>query len=65
MAEHLCVSKYAKIPSIDIIHLDPNSKNRSFFDQWHTIDDKIEFIDKQSLQIVGDVLMAVVYHEDL
>ena len=63
--DHYFVNKYAKIPSIDIIHLDPNSKNRSFFDQWHTIDDKIEFIDKQSLQIVGDVLMAVVYHEDL
>lgn len=63
--DHYFVNKYAKIPSIDIIHLDPNSKNRSFFDQWHTIDDKIEYIDKQSLQIVGDVLMAVVYHEGL
>lgn len=61
--DHYFVNKYAKIPSIDIIHLDPNSKNRSFFDQWHTIDDKIEYIDKQSLQIVGDVLMAVVYNE--
>lgn len=63
--DHYFVNKYAKIPSIDIIHLDPNSKNRSFFDQWHTIDDKIEYIDKHSLQIVGDVLMAVVYQESL
>ena len=61
--DHYFVNKYAKIPSIDIIHLDPNSKNRSFFDHWHTIDDKIEHIDKQSLQIVGDVLMSVVYNE--
>ena len=61
--DHYFVNKYAKIPSIDIIHLDSNSKNRSFFDHWHTINDKIEHIDKQSLQIVGDVLMNVVYNE--
>ena len=61
--DHYFVNKYAKIPSIDIIHLDPNSKNRSFFDHWHTIDDNIEHIDKQSLQIVGDVLMTVIYNE--
>jgi len=61
--DHYFVNKYAKIPSIDIIHLDPQSKNRSFFDQWHTVDDRIEYIDKQSLQIVGDVLMMVVYNE--
>ncbi len=61
--DHYFVNKYAKIPSIDIIHLDPRSKNRSFFDHWHTINDKVEHIDKHSLQIVGDVLMNVVYNE--
>ncbi len=61
--DHYFVNKYAKIPSIDIIHLDPNSKNRSFFDHWHTINDNMENIDKQSLQIVGNVLMSVVYNE--
>lgn len=61
--DHYFVNKYARIPSIDIIHLDPSSKNRSFFDQWHTVDDTMEFIDKQSLQVVGDVLMMVVYNE--
>jgi Zn-dependent M28 family amino/carboxypeptidase len=61
--DHYFVNKYAKIPSIDIIHLDPSSKNRSFFEHWHTINDKVEYIDKQSLQIVGDVMMNVVYNE--
>ncbi|MFK5857363.1 MAG: M28 family peptidase [Bacteroidota bacterium] len=61
--DHYFVNKYAKIPSIDIIHLDPNSKNRSFFDHWHTVNDNMEHIDKQSLQIVGEVLMTVVYNE--
>ena len=61
--DHYFVNKYAKILSIDIIHLDPSSKNRSFFEHWHTINDKVEYIDKQSLQIVGDVMMNVVYNE--
>ena len=61
--DHYFVNKYSKIPSIDIIHLDPNSKNRSFFDHWHTITDNMENIDKQSLQIVGSVVMSVVYNE--
>jgi len=61
--DHYFVNKYARIPSIDIIHLDPNSKNKSFFDHWHTVNDNMEVIDKQSLQIVGDVLMNVIYNE--
>ncbi len=61
--DHYFVNKYARIPSIDIIHLDPASKNRSFFDQWHTVDDKMEFIDKESLQVVGEVLLMVIYNE--
>lgn len=61
--DHYFVNKYANIPSIDIIHLDPNSTNRSFFDHWHTVNDNIENIDKHSLQIVGEVLMNVVYNE--
>lgn len=61
--DHYFVNKYARIPSIDIIHLDPSSKNRSFFDQWHTIDDTLENIDKHSLQVVGDVLMMLIYNE--
>ncbi len=61
--DHYFVNKYAKIPSIDIIHLDQNSSNNSFFDHWHTTNDKIEYIDKQSLQFVGDVLMTVIYNE--
>ncbi len=62
--DHYFVNKYAKIPSIDIIHLDSGSKNGSFYDYWHTTGDSIDKIDKQSLQIVGDVLMSVVYNED-
>jgi len=61
--DHIFVNKYAKIPSIDIIHLDTGSINGSFFDYWHTTGDNMEQIDKQSLKIVGEVLLNVVYYE--
>jgi Zn-dependent M28 family amino/carboxypeptidase len=61
--DHVFVNKYAKIPSIDIIDLDQSSVNGSFFDQWHTTGDNMEQIDKQSLKIVGEVLLNVVYYE--
>jgi len=61
--DHVFVNKYAKIPSIDIIHLNPANSNKSFFKHWHTLDDNMEYIDKQSLKMVGKVVLDVVYHE--
>jgi hypothetical protein len=61
--DHIFVNKYAKIPSIDIIDLDAESENGSFFDQWHTTGDNMEQIDKRSLKIVGEVLLDVVYKQ--
>ena len=61
--DHVFVNKYAGIPSIDIIHLDPESENSGFFEHWHTVNDNMDAIDKKSLQVVGDVLMMVVYND--
>ena len=61
--DHVFVNKYAKIPSIDIIHLNPANSNKSFFKHWHTLGDNMEHIDKQSLKMVGRVVLDVVYHE--
>lgn len=61
--DHVFVNKYANIPSIDIIHLDPSSGNTGFFEHWHTLNDNMDAIDPQSLQIIGDVLMMIVYNE--
>jgi len=61
--DHVFVNKYAKIPSIDIIYLNPSGSNKSFFEHWHTTNDNMEHIDKESLKIVGRVVLEVVYHE--
>ncbi len=61
--DHYFVNTIANIPAIDIIHLDRNSVNGSFFDHWHTTTDNMGNIDKSTLEIVGKVLMRTVYHE--
>jgi len=59
--DHLYVNKYANIPMIDIIHQDLTSSNNAFFEYWHTLNDTMEHIDKATLGVVGEVVMAVVY----
>jgi hypothetical protein len=57
------VNRIAKIPSLNIIHLEPINGPRSFFEQWHTVDDNLENISRESLAIVGDVVLTVIFNE--
>ena len=57
--DHLYVNKYANIKMIDIIHQDKKS-GTGFSRVWHTLDDNINNIDKNTLHVVGTTLLAVV-----
>lgn len=59
--DHLPMNEIAGIPTIDIIDLQPQSTNQSFPENWHTLDDNIEHIDKNTLGMVGNVLLHIVY----
>ncbi len=61
--DHLPMNEIAGIPTIDIIDLRPESVNQSFPDTWHTLNDNLEHIDKNSLKMVGNVLNHLVYQE--
>ena len=61
--DHYFVNILAKIPAIDIIHLDPNSSNGTFFEYWHTAGDTFDKIDKTTLGVVGDVVVNTIYKE--
>ena len=62
MDDHVYVNKFAQIPTIDIIHHD-NTTESSFFPYWHTVKDNMDAIEPSSLNIVGRVLLDVIYHE--
>ncbi len=59
--DHYYVNQYLGIPMIDIIHLNPNSVNGTFFDHWHTSEDTMNKIDKNTLKAVGETLLHVIY----
>ena len=61
--DHLPMNEIAGIPTIDIIDLKPESVNQSFPDTWHTLNDNIDHIDKNTLGMVGNVLNQFIYHE--
>ncbi|GHV56336.1 glutamine cyclotransferase [Bacteroidia bacterium] len=60
--DHLEVFKYRKIPCIDIIQYDPHS-DTGFGHYWHTLDDTMENVSKETLKAVGQTILYVVYNE--
>ena len=61
--DHISVNTKAKIPTIDIIPYYPNCEQSSFGPTWHTINDDMDHIDKNTLQAVGQTLIQVLFSE--
>ena len=57
--DHVFVNKYAHIPMIDIIEY----QSGGFTDAWHTQNDNLENISKETLQVVANVMLSVLYNE--
>ncbi len=60
--DHYYVNYYAGLPTINIIHQDKNSKT-GFFKYWHTIEDTMDKIGKETLKAAGQTVMHVIYEE--
>jgi glutaminyl-peptide cyclotransferase len=58
MDDHVWVNHYANIPMIDLVQ---NSPSCSFFPYWHTTKDDMNSISKNSLAIVGKVLLVSIF----
>lgn len=61
--DHYYVNTIANIPMVDIINLPTNGEG-TFGNHWHTHNDNLDIIDKNTLRAVGQVILAVVYKED-
>ena len=59
--DHVYVNQMG-IPSIDIIQYDPRTES-GFCPQWHTLDDTMEHIDKETLKAVGQTVLEIIYNE--
>ncbi len=57
--DHVPINQTARIPTIDIIHFDENG----FGHFWHTQQDNMTNIDKNTLKAVGQTVLNVIYKE--
>lgn len=59
--DHLFINQLARIKTIDIIASDP--QEGGFTPTWHTLDDNMEHIDRNTLKAVGQTVLEVIYNE--
>ena len=59
--DHYSVNTIAKIPTVDIIAYHPDCRQSSFGNTWHTVNDTMDFIDKNTLEAVGQTMIQVIY----
>lgn len=60
--DHVQVIRNRKIPCINIVQYDINSP-KGFAAFWHTLDDNMNNISKETMQAVGQTVLTVVYNE--
>ncbi len=59
--DHYFVNTIAGIPMLDIIN---RPSDGGFVKHWHTHNDNIQAIDKETIRVVGQVLLHVIYNEN-
>ena len=58
--DHYYINTLTKIPTIDIINRTYSTRT-GFAKHWHTHEDNMSIIDKQTLQAVGETVLATIY----
>ena len=59
--DHVQIILHRQIPCIDIIHYDPHGNG--FGSYWHTLNDNMDNVCKNTLRAVGETVMYVIYKE--
>ena len=62
--DHIPLNQTARIPAIDIIPFYPDCAQSSFGPTWHTLDDNMEHISRNTLKAVGQTMIQVIYTEE-
>ncbi|MDR1792478.1 MAG: M28 family peptidase [Bacteroidales bacterium] len=61
--DHIPINTHRNIPTIDIIDRRTTTVS-GFYEHWHTLQDNMETIDKQTLSAVGKVVLYMVKNEN-
>ena len=61
--DHIPVNQVANIPCIDVIPYYPDCDASSFGPTWHTVNDDMQHIEKNTLKAVGQTVVQVIFSE--
>ncbi len=61
--DHVPVNQVAGIPCIDIIPYYPDCEASSFGPTWHTVNDDMQHMDRNTLKAVGQTIIQVLFTE--
>ena len=61
--DHIPVNEKLHIPTIDIIPYYDSCPQSSFGPTWHTVNDTMDNIDRNTLTAVGQTVIQVLYSE--
>lgn len=61
--DHVAVNETAGIPTVDIIPYYPDCPTSNFGPTWHTVNDDMDHIDRNTLEAVGKTVMHVICNE--
>ena len=61
--DHIPVNTTANIPCVDIIPYYPSCEQSSFGPTWHTVNDDMDHLDKNTLLAVGQTVIQVLFSE--
>lgn len=62
--DHIPVNQVAGIPCIDIIPYYPDCQQSSFGPTWHTVNDNMDHISRETLKAVGQTLIQIIYSQN-
>lgn len=60
--DHVVVNRILGIPMIDVIRHTPSAEGAEFAPYWHTHQDDMSIISKETLSGIGDVMMELIYN---
>lgn len=63
--DHVPMNEIAHIKTIDIIPYYPDCTQSAFGPTWHTINDNMQYIDKNTLKAVGQTIIQVIFTENI
>jgi hypothetical protein len=60
--DHVVINRILNIPTIDVIRHEPGTQEVVFAPYWHTQQDDMNIISRETLEAVGEVMVELIYN---